>query len=256
MLFTHPKKIISEIISKLGGVEKSYADTWLQAFQMPSEHILSMALSSHLFCSSSDTQPSIYAISRLGTLLAEKREQVEEKTNADFFLSLFASIHEGLQKRTLSTENDMTTSLLLVTINDNFELLCLNAGYCKALLYRKHRLFSIEPSTSKQEDQMSLPLGMIDPIKLSYTKPEVAYTQQKLKKGDVVLLLSPDIMEQSGAPKSLLQVCEQNKDPSVICHRILDIFQTDDTSDSTEPFAQNTVKLDDSENIAGCIRVI
>ena len=70
MLFTHPKKIVSEIISKLGDEEKTFADTWLQAFQMPSKHILSMALSSHLFCSSSDSQPSFYAISRLGTLLA------------------------------------------------------------------------------------------------------------------------------------------------------------------------------------------
>ena len=73
MLFQNQKKILSEIVSKEGSTQKTYADTWLQAFQMPLNYKLSIAISNHLYTSSISDSSSRYAISRLSTLLAENR---------------------------------------------------------------------------------------------------------------------------------------------------------------------------------------
>jgi serine/threonine protein phosphatase PrpC len=240
MLLRKPLSIRSDICSKIGTVEKTYADTWLHAFQMPENYQITMAIASPIFCSSANSAPSEYAISRLGTMIAEKHHFVEDAKPKDSCDRIFSLIQEGLQKRSITTNTDMTTSLLLVAIdNTNIAHYC-NAGYCKALLWNKGSLYGLT-SSSRVEQEMSLPLGMIDPIKLSITKPEIEYTQVHLKRGNAIVVLSPGIIEKHSMPQGIKKILQENKEPKVICHHIIETYQAilsekieSETSDSTE----------------------
>ncbi|MDD4614299.1 MAG: SpoIIE family protein phosphatase, partial [Caldisericia bacterium] len=194
-------------------------------------------------------------ISRLGTIIAEKHHVEEEQKPKDFYVRVFSLIQEGLQKRSITTNTDMTTSLLALTIDDaNIAHYC-NAGYCKALLWNKNSLFSLTP-TSNPDNQISLPLGMIDPIKLSITKPEIEYSQVRLKRGNSIVLLSPGIIEKNDMPQRIKKILVESKDTKVICHRIMETYQTSLT-EAQNP--EDTVPTSSfHENIAtiiGCIYI-
>jgi serine/threonine protein phosphatase PrpC len=246
MLFQNQKKIISEIVSKEGSTKKMYADTWLQAFQMPLNYKLSLAISNHLYTSSINDSPSRYAISRLSTLLAENRSTSNSMKPQEFFQDLFSIIHGGLQKRSFESGQEMTTSLILCSVTDNDELYCCNSGYCKALLYNHKHLYKLSESGQSSGDQeMHLPIGHTNPLDLSITPIEIEFTAYKLKKGDIVIILSPGIQEEKEMTPVIKTILDQNKDPSVICHRIIQAYQENKSIDSEE-----------IETTVGCIRTI
>ncbi len=248
MLLRKLLSIRSDICSKIGSVEKNYADTWLHAFQMPENYQITMAIASPIFCSSANSTPSEYAIFRVGTMIAENHHFVEDAKPKDSFDRIFSLIQEGLQKRSITTNADMTTSLLLMAIdNTNIAHYC-NAGYCKALFWNKGFLYGLT-SNSRVEQEMSLPLGMIDPIKLSITKPEIEYTQVRVKRGNAIIILSPGIIEKHPMPQNIKRILQENKDTKVICHRIIEAYQAipSEKSESEEG------TLDSSEILVGCI---
>ncbi|MCK5849149.1 MAG: SpoIIE family protein phosphatase [Caldisericia bacterium] len=246
MLFQNQKKIISEIVSKEGSTQKTYADTWLQAFQMPLNYKLSIAISNHLYTSSSNDAPSRYAISRLGTLISENRNTDNLMNPEEFFQNLFSIIHSGLQKRSIESGKEMTTSLILCSVTNNDELFCCNAGYCKALLYNHKHLYKLNESGRSSGDQeMPLPIGYTNPLDLTITPTEIEFTSYKLKKGDIIVILSPGIQEEKEMTNAIKTVLDQSKDPSVICHRIIQAYQENKSTDSEE-----------IETTVGCIKTI
>lgn len=255
MLLSKSLSIRSDILSKTGSIENCFADTWLHAFQMPHNHQLTMAIASPTFCSSINKTPSEYAISRLGTIIAEKHHVEEEQKPQDFYARVFSLIQEGLQKRSITTNTDMTTSLLVLTIDDSNTAHYCNAGYCKALLWNKNSLFSLAP-TANSDSQISLPLGMIDPIKLSITKPEIEYAQVRLKRGNAIILLSPRIVEKNEMPQKIKKILMENKDTKVICHRIIETYQTSfpDAQNENEMSPRDSVP-ENAATIIGCIYV-
>ncbi|HXK51955.1 MAG TPA: SpoIIE family protein phosphatase [Caldisericia bacterium] len=248
MLLRKPLSIRSDICSKIGSIEKTFADTWLHAFQMPENYQITMAIASTIFCSSANSIPSEYAISRVGTMIAEKHHFVEDTKPKDSYDRIFSLIQEGLQKRSITTNTDMTTSLLLVAVDNTNIVHYSNAGYCKALLWNKGSLYGIT-SNSRIEQEMSLPLGMIDPIKLSITKPEIEYTQIHLKKGNAIIVLSPGIIEKQPMPQNMKKILQENKDTKVICHRIIETYQAL-LSEKRESEAESA---DSTEIMVGCI---
>ena len=142
----------------------------------------------------------------------------------------------------------MTTSILLVAVDNTNIVHYSNAGYCKALLWNKGSLYGIT-SNSRIEQEMSLPLGMIDPIKLSITKPEIEYTQIHLKKGNAIIVLSPGIIEKQPMPQNMKKILQENKDTKVICHRIIETYQAL-LSEKRESEAESA---DSTEIMVGCI---
>jgi hypothetical protein len=255
MLLRKPLSIRSDILSITGTSEEYFADTWLHAFQMPQNHQLTMAIASPTFCSSTNKTPSEYAISRLGTIIAEKHHLEEEQKPKDFYTRVFSLIQEGLQKRSIKTNTDMTTSLLVVTIDDSNIAHYCNAGYCKALLWNKNSLFSLTP-TSNSDSQISLPLGMIDPIKLSVTKPEIEYSQVRLRKCNAIVLLSPGIIEKNDMPQKIKKILFDNSDTKVLCHRIMDAYQKSmQGSQEQESSDVDDSHGEDSKTIIGCIYI-